>query len=149
MKKIKMGLTVMFLSIVSIVYAQELSPEITKAIKMDDSLAITKLVTKETVNNCYRNYSLLSLTIRENALKSYKALIVMGADINKLCNGYNALLHAARFGRLEIVKLLVAKGADIKYKYDGNFDPAKGKNAIWFAEAEGKTDVAEYLKTLK
>ena len=84
--------------------------------KADDVAALSKIITKANVNDCYGNYSILSQTIRYKAPKCFDLIIATSADVNKVCNEYvPPLFHAAKYGSLEMVKVLVAKGADVNY----------------------------------
>lgn len=134
--------------------AQALPEEIKTALMKDDTTSFNKLINKQTVNQCYHlepwDYSLLSLAIKTKAIKCFKVLIDMGANVNIICNGYvPPLMHASKYGTLEMVKLLVTKGADFNYRYDGLFEPAKGKIAIEYAEANHQDEIAYYLRSLK
>src|ERR1700744_814013 len=99
--------------------AQQLPAEVTAALKADDTAALVKFVTRDNLDTCYGQYSLLAQTIRSNAKKCFDYLVARGADVNISCQGYvPPLMHAAKYGRLEMVKVLVAKGADLKYTYN-------------------------------
>ncbi len=129
--------------------AQELPPEVGAALKSDDTTALVSFVTKDNVNACYGNYSLLSQTVRENAKKCFDFMIAHGANVNLSCNSYvPPLMHAAKYGRLEMAKVLVAKGADIKYTYNGDYEPAKGMTPLSYAEKFQQKEVADFLKSL-
>jgi len=83
------------------------------AFKVDDAAALDKLVTKENVNDCYANYSLLAEAIHTDAPKCFDLLIAKGADVNKSCNGYvPPLMHALKYGHLDMVKTLVSNGGE-------------------------------------
>lgn len=133
-------------------FAQEINPpkEVVDALMKDDSVKLSTFVTKDNINACYGNYSVLSHAIRFGAIKCFNLLIGEGADVNKSCNGYvPPLMHAAKYGRLEMVKVLVAKGADVNYKYEGDYVPAQGQTPLSYAQIYNKNDVVAYLRSLK
>lgn len=124
------------------------------ALKADDATALEKLVTKDNVNTCYGNYSLLSNSIRYGAEKCFDLLLADGADVNKSCNGYvPPLMHAVKYGHLEMVKTLIAKGANKNYKFEGEFKgengPEKGDTPLTYAAKFEQDDIADYLNSLK
>lgn len=123
---------------------------LTTIIEADDSVALDKIITKENVNECYGNYSILSQAIRADAKKCFDLLIAKGADVNKICNGYvPPLMHAAKYGKLEMVKILIAKGANKNYVYDGDDPNIADMTPLSYAEHFKQTEVAAYLKSLK
>jgi len=129
--------------------AQELPAEINSALKVDDSVKISVVITKTNINDCYGNYSVLADAIRYNSIKCFIWLLENGADVNKICNGYvSPLMHAAKYGNLDMVKMLVAKGAKINYQYTGDYGPAKGKTPATYAEMFGHQEIADYLRSL-
>jgi ankyrin repeat protein len=149
-KTIKLALFILLVATVTRVSAQEIPADVVAAIKTDDAAKLGVFITKDNINDCYGNYSLLSQTVRFGAMKCFTLLIEKGADVNKSCNGYvPPLMHAAKYGRLEMVKVLVAKGADVNYTYDGDYTPAKGQTPITYAETNRHPDVVEYLKSVK
>jgi ankyrin repeat protein len=138
MRTIKI-LTVLFLAAITrMAFAQEIPSAMKAALKTDDPVKLSTLISKDNINNCYTEgdwqYSLLAQTIRANAKKCFELLILQGADVNKACEGYvPPLMHAAKYGRLEMVKVLVAKGANIHYQYDGDYEPANGETPLTYA----------------
>jgi len=152
MKICKLILLVALTVSVSKGFTQELAPpkEVVEALAADDSVKLLALVTRDNVNTCYGNYSLLSHAIRFGAIKCFNLLIAEGADVNHSCNGYvPPLMHAAKYGRLEMVKVLVARGADVHYKYTGDYVPAQGQTPLSYAQMYQKSDVVAYLDSLK
>jgi ankyrin repeat protein len=154
MKTIKIILLIIaFTNLSTLLHAQEMPDNMLMALRTDDTTKLGSLITKENVNECYGNYSLLSNAIRANAQKCFNLIIAKGADVSKACNGYvPPLMHAAKYGHLEMVKILVAKGANVYYKYNGSDDftngPAPGETPLTYAEKYNRTDIVEYLKTL-
>lgn len=74
-----------------------------------------------------------------------RALIEAGATID-VSNIDNSPVFAAVHGKnLECLKLLVAAGADIHMTYEL---PHRLKNAIVYAEEEGRADMVDYLQQL-
>ncbi|MDR6941365.1 ankyrin repeat domain-containing protein [Mucilaginibacter pocheonensis] len=153
MKKIVL-LFVLFI-VGSQLYAQTALPaNIEIALKADDAVTIDKLVTKDNINACYGNYSILSDAIRLKAGKCFSLLLTKGADVNKSCNGYiPPLMHAIKYGNLEMVKALIAKGADKNYTYNGELKltngPEKGDTPLIYADKYGQDEIADYLNSLK
>ncbi len=70
-------------------------------------------------------------------------LINAGADLNVENIDDNALFSAVHARSLDCVKLLVDAGIDIHKTYDLGH---RFKNALAFAEEEGCTDIAKYLR---
>ena len=131
-------------------YAQTLPAPIHDAIKSDDSTKLSEVVDQGTVNECYDNYSLLSQAIRYNAANCFNYLLIIGADVNKVCNGYvPPIMHAAKYGRLEMIKQLVSKGADTNYMYDGPIPDIKGMTPLTYAEKFDQKEIVDYLRSLK
>ena len=132
-------------------HAQDSAPDsLINAFKKDDVKALSGFLTKDKINNCFGNYSLLSQAIRYHAPKCFNLLIAKGADVNKICNNYvPPLMHAAKYGSLEMVKILVSKGADINFKYQGDYEPAISETPETYAAKNNQPEIAEYLKSLK
>jgi ankyrin repeat protein len=150
MKISKIYFLLFFIGLSASVRAQQMPAEITSALQVDDTVKLSIVLTKDNINACYGNYSVLSDAIRNNAANCFNWLIKNGADVNKSCSGYvPPLMHAAKYGRFEMVKILVAKGANINYKYEGSFEPANGQTPITYAEKYQHQDIADYLKSIK
>jgi len=154
MKMFKSFLFLLLTGISLNLFAQDMPAEMKTALQTDDTTKIATLITKDNINNCYKegnwSYTLLAQTIRANAKKCFDYLIAQGADVNHACEGYvPPLMHAAKYGRLDMVKVLVAKGAKVDYVYDGDYEPASGQSALTYAEANQQTAVADFLRALK
>ncbi|MBB5438810.1 ankyrin repeat protein [Pedobacter sp. AK017] len=154
MKSFKLLIIAIVIMVSGKAIAQEIPAEIVKALKTDDDVKLKSLVSKEHINDCFEEnglyYSLLSQTIRGHLLKSFKALIEIGADVNKSCNGYvPPLMHAAKYGSLEMVKILIVKGANVHYRYEGEYQPAQNQTPVTYAEKFNQKEIAEYLKSIK
>ena len=150
MKIIKTFLLLLLIGIGGRVHAQEFTKDMQDALVADDAATLKTLVSKEQINDCYGNYSLLSHAIQVNAAKCFDMLLDLGADVNKTCNGYiPPLMHAAKYGRLDMAKKLVAKGANVRYTYNGNVAQLKGHTPLTYAQQFNQTAVADYLKTIK
>jgi ankyrin repeat protein len=154
MRTIKIFFVLILSGMGRIAFAQEMPAEIKAALKADDSVKFATLVSKDSLNNCYKEgnwqYSLLSQAIRSRAGKCFNLLIARGADVNKACGGYvPPLMHAVKYGPLAMVKALVAKGADINYQYDGEYEPAEGQTPLTYAEKNNQPEIAAYLRGLK
>lgn len=77
--------------------------------------------------------------LRTPDLKKVKALLVGGADVNKI-NMWGSALHAAsRYGNLEIVTYLIGHGANVNLK--GNF----GDTPLMYAASVGKFEIVKLL----
>lgn len=74
-----------------------------------------------------------------------RALIEAGATIDVSSIDDSPVFAAVQGKNLECLKLLVAAGADIHMTYEL---PHRLKNAIVYAEEEGRTDMVEYLRQL-
>lgn len=154
MKILKIFTLLILSSIVHLASAQEIPTEVASALQNDDATKLATYVTKDNINNCYSNYSLLSEAIRNDAKQCFELLITKSADVNKSCKGYvPPLMHAAKYGHLDMVKILVAKGANTKYVYDGTLKltngPEKGETPLSYAQKYERDDIADYLLAVK
>lgn len=130
--------------------AQHLPATIHDAIKTDDTTELASVINRDNVNECYEYYSVLSQSIRYNAVNCFNFLLRLGADVNKVCNGYvPPIMHAAKYGKLEMIKQLVSKGADINYTYEGPIPDLKGMTPIAYAEKFNQKEIVDYLRSLK
>ncbi|MBL4678000.1 MAG: ankyrin repeat domain-containing protein [Mucilaginibacter sp.] len=108
-------------------------------VKADDAIALGKLATKEKVNECYGNYSLLSQAVRAGATKCFELLVASGANVNQASNGYvPPFMHAVKYGKLDMVKVLIAKGADKNYVYEGDDPNISDMMPLTYAENSNK-----------
>ena len=151
MKTFKIIALLLFTSFSMALRAQQMPVEIVTALKQDDTLKLSPLLTANNINTCYGYYSILSNAIRSDAMKCFTLLIKSGADVNKRCNGYlPPLMHAVKYGNLDMVKILVAKGADINYNYDGELKltngPEKGDTPLTYAEKYQRAEIQYYLR---
>jgi ankyrin repeat protein len=83
------------------------------------------------------NEDFLIKAVVENNLKTIKALVTSGTDIN----AYNslALRFAAKNGYFDIVKFLVENGADVNIE---------NKEALRWAIKYGHIKIVDYLKSI-
>ncbi|MGB3591127.1 MAG: ankyrin repeat domain-containing protein [Nonlabens sp.] len=104
--------------------AQQLSKEMTIALKNNDPAALSQLVDDSNKDECLvvgkRKSTLLQLAVQMNSTKTGKYLLETAeVDVNKTCGDLTPLMYAAKFGHVEMVKLLVDNGADSSIVVDG------------------------------
>ena len=85
----------------------------------------------------------LTIACREGHMAVARCLVAADAPLNVDNIDDNALFSAIYARSLECVKLLVDVGIDIHKPYDLGH---RFKNALAFAEEEGCTDIAKYLR---
>ncbi|MCC8423600.1 ankyrin repeat domain-containing protein [Mucilaginibacter sp. UR6-11] len=150
----KILIVAVLFSIRTAVQAQQMPAEMVSAIEKDDTTQLGKLISKENVNQCYGYYSVLSQTVRANAVNCFNLVIGKGADVNLSCAGYvPPLMHAIKYGHLEMVKALVAKGANVHYRLENQIDlpgggPEKGETPLSYAVKFQRTEIEAYLRSI-
>jgi ankyrin repeat protein len=104
--------------------AQELTREITIALKDNNLTALKPLVNKTNKSACLtygkRTSTLLQLAVQMNSneIVSYLATEAK-SNLNETCDDMTPLMWAAKFGRTEIAKTLIKAGADTSVTVDG------------------------------
>lgn len=135
------------LAVTSLISAQSLPDDIKSAIKADDAIAFSKLVTTDNVNSCYdtgnTSYILLALTIKYEAKECFKTLLTKKADVGKTCSSKTPLMYAVKYKSLEMVKTLIEAGADYKA------ENSSGRTAMDYAKKYEQKEIYEYFKRLK
>ena len=150
MKAIKITLFLLFTSLASALYAQEMPPSLQTALRGDDTVKISSYIKINNINNCFGGYSLLSDAVRYNAPNCFALLIAKGANVNLACDDYvPPLMHAVEYGRLEMAKVLIAKCADVKFKYAGKNEKIKDATPATYAVKYKQQEMADYLNSLK
>ncbi|MEM6516614.1 MAG: ankyrin repeat domain-containing protein [Bacteroidota bacterium] len=128
----------------NILIGQEISNETLKAIKDADIAVLDRVISKESLNNCYdvknSSYNYLAMSIKMKQIKSVKYFTEKGADLEAVCTGKTPLMYAVKYGQLEMVKYLINAGAKIEAKTD------KGRNALDYAAKYEQVEIAKYLK---
>lgn len=104
-------------------------------------LLIEKKADVNLVDEANRNALMFAASGPFNATVS--TLLEAGADINNVDKEeqWSALMFAASEGQMEVVQTLIAKGADLHLK------DIDGESAYDFANANGHTLVAEFIKS--
>ena len=103
--------------------AQELSRDLTIALKKDDTTALAKFVNDTNKNTCLtagtRQFTLLQLAVQMQSSKAVAYLIDQEVDPDAGCGNLTPLMHAAKSGQLELVKALLKAGATTDMKVNG------------------------------
>ena len=81
----------------------------------------------------------LAAAIAKGDIKSVKAFIAYGTDINERSNDMTPLMLAARYNQVEIMNLLIANGASLR---ETN---AKGFNALKYAQLSNAHDAVAMI----
>jgi ankyrin repeat protein len=140
MKKL---LLILALVIAGGVSAQDLSREMTIALKNNDVAAFSALVTDANKDTCLqagRNQStLLHLSIQMGSADIATNLIEeKNVDINKACGDYTPLMWAAKNSTPEMVSMLLEAGADKSISIDD-------KDAMHYAQYYNRTEIIALL----
>ncbi|WP_438961084.1 ankyrin repeat domain-containing protein [Nonlabens sp.] len=112
------------LCIGTIASAQQLSMDLTKALKNDDTNAISTLVTDDNKNTCYEvgrtSSSVAHLAVQMGSADVLEFLIQeKKVDLNNTCGGLTPLMQAVKYSQPNLVAILVKAGADTTIKVDG------------------------------
>lgn len=122
--------------------------ELFKAIKIDDVHAVRAAIgAGADVNRIAPDQGPTPL-IWCHSIEAVSALLAAGADPNKPAQCGLPLVSAARSGELEVVKRLVEAGADIHAIEPRDPRSEYIANAYSAAQDNGKTEVADYLRSL-
>lgn len=81
----------------------------------------------------------LAAAIAKGDIKSVKAFIAYGINVNERSNDMTPLMLAARYNQVEIMNLLIANGASLK---ETN---AKGFNALKYAQLSNAQDAVTMI----
>ena len=130
-------------------FAQSAPEPFDNIFQRDDTVQFGKLLSKENINQCFGNYSLLSHAVRYNAKRCISKLVKNGADVNKTCNGYiPPLMHAVKYSSLDVLEFLVKHGAKVDYLYIGDNGALSGHTPFTYAEKLGRQEIADYLRSI-
>jgi len=117
------------------------------AIKRDNVNDLRTKTIPSLVNACYdqkgSTFSLLGLSIKLKAKDCLNYLLIQeNINVNKACDNMSPLMYATKYNQLETVKKLIKAGADPDIEY-------KGKTAAFYAKRYKRTEIAEFLASLK
>lgn len=120
----KKAIFIVALCLGTLASAQKLTKELTKALKDDNTTAISNLVTDSNKDTCYQvgrsTSSLAHLAIQMNSADVLEFLIQSkDIDLNNNCSGMTPLMWAVKGNRPHLVRLLVKAGADKSITIDG------------------------------
>ena len=129
---------------IAISQAQELTKDISLAIKNDNISALKSQITPEEYNLCFSaketQYALLSLTIKANATACFDFLMMQElVDTNINCTGKTPLIYTAKYGQLEMLKKLIKNGADQTIKN-------KGRSVLDYAKKYEHQEIVDFLE---
>lgn len=140
MKKI---LFILALVIAGGVNAQDLSREMTIALKNQDVTALSQMINDSNKDECL-NVGRMQSTVLQLSLEMGNAEMIThlieekGVDINKACGKFTPLMWASKNGTPEMVSILLAAGADKSIKIND-------KNAMDFASYYNRTEIMALL----
>jgi ankyrin repeat protein len=140
MKKI---LFILALAVAGGLNAQDLSIEMTRAMKNNDVSALSPLVTEANKDACIqvgsRQATILQLALQMGGADMITHLIEeKNVDINKACAAYTPLMWAAKNSTPEMVSLLLEAGADKSIEIGD-------RNALFYAEYHNRTEIIALL----
>lgn len=141
MKKV---LFILALILAGTVSAQDLTREMTIALKNDSPRDLKVLVNDTNQNECFqagtRKSTLLQLAVQMNSGDVIVYLLDEAkVNVDQACNDHTPLMWAAKFGRASLVNQLLEAGADKSLKVDG-------KNALDLAKENGNEATIKLLK---
>jgi hypothetical protein len=124
--------------------AQQLSKEMTVALKNDDANAVLNLVDQDEVNTCFtagtKDFTLVQLAVTMDSADVLESLInEYDLDLDETCGSMTALMYAAQADNPSMVRILVDAGADTAIKIDG-------KDAAALATGNNAARIKELLK---
>jgi ankyrin repeat protein len=125
------------------VNAQDLSREMTIALKNNDVAALSPLVTDSNKDACLqvgrRQSTILQLAVQMGGPEMITHLIEeKNVDINKACGDFTPLMWAAKNSTPEMVSLLLEAGADKSISINN-------KTALDFASYYNRTEIIALL----
>lgn len=125
------------------VNAQDLSREMTIALKNNDVAALSPLVTDSNKDACLqvgrRQSTILQLAVQMGGPEMITHLIEeKNVDINKACGDFTPLMWAAKNSTPEMVSLLLEAGADKSISINN-------KTALDFASYNNRTEIIALL----
>lgn len=125
------------------VNAQDLSREMTIALKNNDVAALSPLVTDSNKDACLqvgrRQSTILQLAVQMGGPEMITHLIEeKNVDINKACEDFTPLMWAAKNSTPEMVSLLLELGADKSISINN-------KTALDFASYNNRTEIIALL----
>ncbi|WP_405370324.1 ankyrin repeat domain-containing protein [Nonlabens sp. Asnod2-A12] len=141
MKKV---LFILALILAGTVSAQDLTRDMTIALKNDSPTDLKVFVTDSNKDNCFqagtRQSTLLQLAVQMNSGDVISYLLDDAkVNVNQTCGDNTPLMWAAKMGRDNTVSLLLEAGADKSVKVDG-------KSALDLAMANGNEATIKLLK---
>ncbi|WP_052329255.1 ankyrin repeat domain-containing protein [Nonlabens dokdonensis] len=141
MKKV---LLILALIVAGTATAQDLTREMTIALKNDSPRDLEVLINDANKNECFqagtRKSTLLQLAVQMNSGDVIAYLVDRAkVDVDQACNDNTPLMWAAKMGRANTIELLLEAGADKSTKVDG-------KTALDLAIANGNQRSIELLK---
>ncbi|PQJ31355.1 hypothetical protein BST92_05195 [Nonlabens arenilitoris] len=132
----KKAIFIVALCLGTLASAQTLSMDLTKALKNDDTAAISNLVTDSNKDTCFEvgksTSSLAQLAVQMDSADILEFLInEKNINVNSTCSNMTLLMTAAQMGRPHLVSILLQAGADKSIKLEGKtaLDYATGNNA--------------------
>lgn len=141
MKKV---LLILALIVAGTATAQDLTREMTIALKNDSPANLKALVNDANKNECLtagtKKSTLLQLAIQMNSGDVIDYLLTEAkVNVNQACNNYTPLMWAAKMNRTNTIQLLLDAGADKSIKVDG-------KTALDLAMSSGNEKSIKLLK---
>lgn len=138
----------LFLSIITVSNAQELTKDLYLAFKNDNASALKSHVGVKQINECFdvkgSPYTLLAVSIKFKSASIFNHLLSQeNIDIEKNCGGKSALQYAAKYGHLDMFKALVENGAKAKKV------AINGRSALDYAKKYKQQEIIDYVSTIE
>lgn len=119
----KKAMFIVALCLGTIVSAQQLTKEMTVALKNDDAVALSQLINDTNKDACLQagrtESSITALAVNTQSADVLQMLISKGVDLNNTCGGATPLMRAAASGQTHLVSMLLEAGADKNISIDG------------------------------
>ncbi len=115
--------------------AQQLTKEMTVALKNDDTQTLSTLISDANKDACLQvgrtESSITGLAVDMRSSDVLQMLIAKGVDLNNTCGGATPLMRAVNSGQPDLVEILMDAGADPSVNIDGKkaMDLVNGNNA--------------------
>lgn len=103
--------------------AQQLTKEMTVALKNDDTRALSQLINDTNKDACLEvgrtESSITALAVNMQSSDVLQMLISKEVDLNNTCGGATPLMRAVQSGQPHLVSILLDAGADKNISIDG------------------------------
>lgn len=119
----KKAIFIVALCLGTLASAQQLTKEMTVALKNDNANALSQLINDTNKDACLEvgrtESSITALAVNAQSADVLQMLITKGVDLNNTCGGATPLMRAAQSGQPHLVSMLLDAGADKNVSVDG------------------------------